>query len=106
MPLFFLPTLLLLYQECFAGEIRSDREDFKKEESLDVEFLQQDFDEIKVEIEETKVTASFNDVCNTTTAGSESSGLLNRCMYYVNFGADFIHSISIHLDLPSTFTRN
>ena len=68
---------LLLYQECFVDDIMSHGHDIKEEQFLDVEHPQQEHEEFKVEIEETKVTSIYDDR-DTRSVSAEFSGLLNN----------------------------
>ena len=65
-----------------AGEFQSDEEEFKMDQSipsdLDMECPQYQLDEVKIEVEETKVTSAIDDVHDSTNFASILSGLLNR----------------------------
>ena len=55
--------LLFLFEECFADEFRSDGQ--CSSSNLDVVYPQVEFVDVKMEVGETKPTASTNDVCDT-----------------------------------------
>ena len=72
----------ILYQGCFADEFKLNEDGFKRNQlipaELDMECLQHQFNEAKIEVEETVVTAAIQDVHDTTNFASALSGLLNR----------------------------
>ena len=80
--------ILLLYQECFVDESRSDEEDFKRDQSdeldFDVKYPQQRSNDVKMEFEETQVTSSIDHLGDNSKVkmedivSTELSGVLNR----------------------------
>ena len=66
----------------FADEFKSDEDQFKMDQSipsvLDMECPQDRLDEVKIDVEETKVTSAIDNVHNSTIFASVLSGLLIR----------------------------
>ena len=66
----------------FADEFKSDEDGFKMDQwipsELDMESPQDRLDEVKIEVEETKVTSAIDDVHESTNFASILSGVLNR----------------------------